>query len=283
MRLNWNFKHVTIATVMLTVCIAAGAALAGGGPPPLVRDGRSGTNRTGSYEKLNGVDYPMALTGFYYDFVGSNTDHHIERVEAIARQGFGVPWYYHAVTYADGNGGDIFHWTLNWQELPAGSTIHAISGTTGIGFNKLLGTADELPGIPVLVGFRFGFLGGDRHLRRIEARVFYYQPFDAVYAELVLEDNGKPDFEYDLVWAMIPRENVVGVGCVDGISRSSATREIDAAQPFLQGFDINYTGGDHHMDRFGVLFHPWQAEIWFRDRNGDDDFAYRVWYVDAER
>ena len=64
----------------------------------------------------------------------------------------------------------------------------------------------------------------------------------------------------------------------------------DCVNVQLAGWDLNFTKKDHHIDRIRVRIHnvnydPGTGEVSFtvsghyRDKNGDDDFEWEVWFT----
>lgn len=223
------------------------------------------------------------LTGFYFNFKGK-TDKHLKGVSARIYPDFNYGKYLYGFGYYDKSGNDDFYYTINWQQLPLDAKMHRVTGTSIVGgISKLLGTVEELPGIPVLTGFRYHFKSKDHHLKRISARVRINHCLGAVYAQIVFEDkSGYDDFDYAFYYAMIPCGNVKKEGYMEGKAKKEKIIEIDADYPLLQGFDLEFTNGDHHMDRLGVILDKNQASVYFHDKNKDDKFKWKVWWVDVQ-
>ena len=274
-------KIVIVLIVLLLTIIMVDQAVASGGSIGLRRASKSGECNGGGITGPANVWYKMGLTGFYFNFEGAK-DNNIREVSAFL-QNDSVPTHStYSFSYHDNDEEDDFYYKIAWQQLPANSTIHTIQGNGEDVFTKLLGTQNELPGIPVLVGFKYRFTNDDHHLKRITAHVFKDNNLGAVYAEIGFRDkNGDDRYRYELVYAMIPDCSVVCTGCVDGSTKNKDTKAISTSFPALQGFDIRYSSDDHKMDRLGVLLKPSKVEIWFRDKNADDNFRWNVWYVDA--
>lgn len=253
---------------------------AGGGNPPPIRDGVSGVcNGSGIHGPTN-VYYDSCLSGFYFNFEGGGVDHHLKGTSALIYRNDRDFEF----TYEDKSGDDDFYYILSWQEVPSGTTFHSFSGSSRVGgLNHLLGTVEELPGVPVLVGFKYKFTNGDHHLKKIKARVYINTCLQAVYGEVAFEDkNADDNYEYTIYYAMIPCCNVVDMGSVSGHAKGDVTRSIPAPYPALQGFELKYTSGDHHMDRLGVITYHNEVSVYFRDKNADDEFYYQVWWVDVD-
>ena len=277
------------ALVTGTVC-GGGAAYCEGGrcmSDPLPRQTFSGDrgdlywagSYAGIYDLWTGF-YPYGLAGVYLNFTGAGVDHEVERI----MPGF----FFNTNTYLyarleDQNADDGFTWTIDAQKLPFGTTRHSTSGCSdGFGFSQLLG---EIPaGVePVLLGFDLN-RSTDHNLERIEARVF--RSFGTyVYIELVFEDDGGADpFCYEVHYALVPSNRVRASGhLVETTSRTgSHTRAISATQPVLQGFELWFTNGDHHVDQLGLRLLPGELRVWLNDRNNDDPFRWEVWWLDLE-
>ncbi len=249
----------------------------------LRRDGKNGLSSGRGLSGVLGVSYKMGLTGFYFNFEGA-VDHHIKEVSAFLHNDSDPRHSAYSFSYNDNSKDDNFYYEIAWQELPANSTIYSKDGNTSDGVSVLLGTKQERPGIPVLVGFRLKFTDDDHHLWRIAVRL--YTAYEAVYAKIIFRDkNGDDPFYYELAYAMIPECDIKCTGCIDGHGKNTERETISACFPALQGFDIMYTGYDYfidnHMNKLGVLLKPNEVNVWFGDKKLDDKFSWDVWYVDV--
>ena len=62
--------------------------------------------------------------------------------------------------------------------------------------------------------------------------------------------------------------------------RGSVTAQINAINPVLQGFELEFEDGDHHIHDLGVELYAGGLSVGMQDDNGDDAFSWLVQYVD---
>jgi hypothetical protein len=238
----------------------------------------------GFYEEVpvEATYYRPGLAGFFFDF--DHDDHEIARIEARALTDTVQVEYSGALPTFHS-----YHWELDRQELPPGTTFHHHQGSVGIGgISARLGMPGELPGVPVLTGFLIS-ANQEHHLERIKVQVSRDQ-FDQLNLEIVFEDDdwSGDDFFYRVDYAVVPSNKVRCKPVLQGSSNTGSDyKAIDAKHPVLQGFDLNFTNGDHEMDQIGVMLDPrsmgGQAFVHYNDRNNDDNFSWKVWWVDVSK
>jgi hypothetical protein len=183
-----------------------------------------------------------------------------------------------------------YHWEIDRQELPPGTTFHRVEvhNKDGFGINKLLAGPKEFEGIPVLTGFTL-FWGGEHELDEISVKVYISQQLGSLHLEYVFQDSGADDDFHAIVdYALVPSDKVRCKPVLRGSSNDGFDyKPIDAEHPVLQGFRLNFTNGDHEMDQLGVQLlsnsRGGQAAIYYNDKNDDDSFSWKVWWVDVSK
>lgn len=257
--------------------IAPDPIMASGGPPPMIRDYASGLSCEPEFYGFIEPIYPASLCGFYFDWE-RGTDRHLRGIQAwIHNEGVWNLGYY------DSTENDNYHYIIKWQELPPGTTFHELKGCGYASFSRHLGTIEDLPGVPVLVGFYYEFIGKDHHIRHIKAQVIANKPQGTVNALIGFEDkNGDDQYYFEIYYAMIPEDRVQGTYYSNGYGNGLIDIPITGSYPTIQGFDLEFSDKDHHVDRVGVLLYPKRATLVFGDKNEDDRYHYRLWWADVD-
>ena len=86
---------------------------------------------------------------------------------------------------------------------------------------------------------------------------------------------------YDVRYAFVPVHRVATSDSISGTSNGGEDMElIGATRPVLEGFNIEFSNGGHHVDEVGVQLEPGLVTIWLNDKNDDDPFSWRVWWAD---
>jgi len=230
------------------------------------------------------VDYP-GLAGFLLDFDGG--DHHISDIGAgFFKEPVGMGLF---TSFADQNSDDHYNWKVDRLALPAGTTLDEVAGHSESGFNRVILKILDLRRVPILVGFSLRTMsGGDHHMNKIRVELFRDQ-FNQLELGIIFEDKHGPyniSFHYRVAYALVPANRVVSScrqelagSCSSGLIR----KPIVAKQPVLQGFELDFKNADHHLDQIGVRLAPGgHAMIYYNDKNDDDDFNWKVWWVDVK-
>jgi hypothetical protein len=228
--------------------------------------------------------YPYGLAGFYFNFTGSGVDHELEQIQPgfFLDDYLPVPGMETAgwALYEDQNGDDPYNWVIDAQRLPVGSTQHEFGECIqdSAFFHKEIGTGPS--GYrPVLLGFNLD-RQTDHHVEHIRVRI--YKSGTTLYLDVYFADgSGSDPFCYNVSYAFVPSHRV-RTWEHDFSSSGAATQPIDAQRPILEGFDIEFENGGHHVDEVGVRVVPSEIQVWLNDKNDDDPMSWEVWWVDLE-
>jgi hypothetical protein len=129
----------------------------------------------------------------------------------------------------------------------------------------------------VLAGFQLAFHTGDHHLD--EAGIFESN------GSVTVRFNDKNDddtFKFSLRYFYAPRDAFSALGTARGDhARGAARAAIPNGQAVLRGFNMNFRSQDHHIRDLGALLTgDGRAEVFFEDKNGDDEFDWSLgWAV----
>ena len=187
------------------------------------------------------------------------------------------------VIYSDKKSDDSFHWAIDGIELPQGTTLHEERGIGHLLLSKVI-MGPEFEGVPVLTGFGFFTRAhGDHNIDQISVNFWrnYYDQLELGLLYLDKDGVGDIEYEYVVTYALVPEDQVRTSGTLtgsDGGGLDSAT--FAANQPVLQGFELNYKKDDHELDQIGVRLAPGRADIAYNDKNNDDDFTWKIYWVD---
>ncbi len=230
--------------------------------------------------------YPYGLAGFYLDFTPGGVDHELEQMAA----GFILDEYLPNIPgmetagyalYQDKNGDDPYTWQIDAQKLPVGSTQHRESGCLSYSafFNRQIGTVPD--GYwPVLLGFNLD-REDDYDLEQLRIRL-YRSAGNALYLDMYFtRDGAGVPTCYDVRYALVPTHRVATRDAISGTSNGGDDMELISAQrPVLEGLNIEFSNGGHHVDEVGVRLEPGLVTVWLNDQNDDDPFSWRVWWAD---
>jgi hypothetical protein len=228
---------------------------------------------------LGRVDVPAfglcGLGGFRFTY--TNGDHHIDTMmSGPMANGAGQALYH----YIDDSNGAPYSWRIEQQELPSTAVVHEVAGRNeyGGGFTRVI-QPPGVPGVPVLCGFSVD--GENHHLKKLHVEVSRDQ-FGQIGLEMAFEDeNHNTPYQYTVRYAMLSVCDVAGTYCVAGTDRGTAARErtCGSDRVVLQGFSLDYKGGDHHLDEIGVWTEPGKIFVGLNDKNNDDKFNWLVRYI----
>ncbi len=138
---------------------------------------------------------------------------------------------------------------------------------------------------PGLNGFSFDFLGGDHHIEAVEVEL------DEIGVDVTYEDdNGDDNYSWFVEGATLPAGTTYHrfptSGTVEdggGCDTSGVLPESGTGTFVLTGFNLDYVGGDHHIDRVRVVFtgppDATEIEVCYDDKNNDDNYTWSVSYA----
>jgi hypothetical protein len=239
------------------------------------------------------------LNTFYFSFRNGNsrTDHHIAAIRVLPGGSsidlspsaqaphHVVPNNRIELMYQDKNPDDTFAYRISHRSplLTTGQRFQIRDvGCKGVCERRLPtppGGAEN--SVFALVGFYVFFTGGrDHHVDEI-----------AVFEEngvltVKLNDKKNDDvFGYmiDYTWLRPGTQRILereirdvyrdGGGAAIPLPATSRTRAIS-------GFSFNYLSKDHHLGEIGVVFDPERLQVFYGDKNGDDDVRWRLKWVE---
>ena len=223
------------------------------------------------------------LDGFRFRFgppwvAPSALDHHLGTIELL----LGRPSP-RQITLAlrDKNGDDTFAYVGSFHTRPSSGIELGEFETelcSAYGCYKAIRLPDD-DRVFVLRGFGFSTISAkEAHLERIRVRerdgLLEIWPW-FVTPQLI----GNPDsiaFTARVEWALLPPDRVRQVGVSSGTARGSDHREIPPGDSVIRGFDLSFTRG-HHIREIGVLTpESGRVEVFFNDKDQDDDFDWSV-------
>ena len=92
--------------------------------------------------------------------------------------------------------------------------------------------------------------------------------------------NRSDVYQYDIRYAWVPKRKVEATRKLMGRSGGgSSTKFIGRGKTVLQGFTLNYSHKDHHIDEVGVQIEGGHLKVSYNDKNDDDDFNWMVKYA----
>lgn len=215
---------------------------------------------------------PQAISGFHFDF--KHDDHHLSTIACGYTPNYEQWEHFILLDFEDQNGDDDFGYQFTQTPLP----------TEGIRPGCYMDSAGphvKADGVPVLTGFKLHFAGvEDHHFARIKVSP---TPVDGYYptCQVALHDkNGSPP-SGSIGVIFLKKEfirDIVAVG--DSCSGGSCTVPVNFTNPVLQGFEIAYHNGDHHIDELGIIVSQTSITVKCNDKNDDDAFYWEVTIVD---
>lgn len=141
-------------------------------------------------------------------------------------------------------------------------------------------TAVDFKGkVPLLSGFEFSFKDGDRHIQSIGII-----PANVGNTILTSFRDGSNDDRYQFKYmaTLVPANQVIRSfirgRCATG---GRCTKSIPRYSGFLAltGFKLEFTNGDHHINRISVQTYGHEVEIHFSDKDGGDPYDYEIHYA----
>jgi hypothetical protein len=249
---------------------------------PGLRGGRgvaaySGSSSGGQVLAPTGLARP-GMCGFGFDY--KKSDHHVKMIGTghilQATDGGTILFSDNAcINFGDHNADDDYSWELFNRELPEGTIFCEYVPCNG-------GTGISTPPhcVPVLTGFSFRFANGDHHLARMNI-AFSKEGEDWRIKVGFHDQNGDDPFDGCVVVGFVPEQYVRAVRTESGSSwGGSASLPLTLNKPVLQGFELMFQNGDHHIDQIAVNVFPTGIDVRYNDKNDDDGFDWTVRIVD---
>jgi len=165
------------------------------------------------------------------------------------------------------------------------TSADTVQGTAKGTATPQLGQPDLAPRL--LQSFRLNFIGSDHHIRLIGMAP--HRP-DKDQATISYADHNSDDqFSYSVSFFPYSFDAYRNVAR-SGLCRGSCTFSIPAppnlsrGQVFvLGGFEIQYSGGDHHIDQLEIIERMGSVTAALNDENDDDPFSVEITYAYVPR
>jgi hypothetical protein len=129
------------------------------------------------------------------------------------------------------------------------------------------------PGIFVLVGFQLWFTGArDHHIDEIAI----FEEDGKLTVRLIADDD-KAVFAYLVDYALASRigQNIQS-GEASGSARGADRVALPQGLKVIRGFEFDFISGAHHLREIGVLTNNENLDVYYGDKNGDDQFEWNV-------
>jgi hypothetical protein len=183
------------------------------------------------------------------------------------------------VALTDKDGGDPFKVLATYSHVPSLLQTKRVS--------KICSVECTLPiEVPshrafVLRGFWFERTTGETNVRRIAVR-----PNGNSAVNVVYRDNGQQAFKVVIEYGHMQKEFVKHRATVSGV-RNGGQQTLNIKTPLaagdvpviLQGFDVQFDNGDHHLGQFAIKRVTSGYDVTFNDQNYDDPYHAIVDYM----
>lgn len=217
----------------------------------------------------NATEAPQsALSGFKLEFRGG--DHEIKSIGVI-RDSNSV-----TTTFADNDGNDAYRMWAQYTAVP----MRVVDATGDC--SEVCEIAIERPPSPgaqlVIRGFSVQRNGSDANLRRIAIDP---DP-DRGVVTVEFSDNGRSYYRARVQYGYVDATHVAGTHRASGQRRrqeQSLVLPRVPGQPMLQGFDVRFRTGDHHLRTFAIEPTATAYRVTFNDNNTDDEYQVSVDYL----
>jgi hypothetical protein len=222
-----------------------------------------------TYAAYDSPGVPL-LDSFYFRY--DDGDHHLASLSVEPEPSGTI-----TLAFADRNNDDDYYYSVEHKRSAPGGIItdSFVDFCNGSCLYPL--TSPGAGYVFALRGFRFYYRNGDHHMNQVGI----LQEATGVRTFFNDRNSDDPYVVYvDYAWlppSMVESTDVVtGVDDGGGVQRAVA----NANRAIISGFKMDYLyGGDHHVQEIGVLTRASDIQVYYGDRNGDDDFSYRVNYA----
>lgn len=181
-------------------------------------------------------------------------------------------------TFADDDGREPSRWSVNWGRY-AGRTMPEVSASNCRGTCSLPIARPRAGEHFALSGFEFERLdGGDSNILRV---AILPDPARG-RVQVVFKDNGDFRYRARVNYGYIAPPSRVHTHRLSGRRGKGQGRiELPVAQPrasgqVIQGFDVKFDNGDHHLKDFEIVKTTSGARVVFNDANVDDPASATV-------
>jgi hypothetical protein len=181
------------------------------------------------------------------------------------------------VTFADKNLHDEYWSCITYRRYwgPVSYDVIEKSGCRGtctVTLSPPSGIADP---VFVLQGFRVSYSESDHHIDRLAIT-----ERGGVLTVALNDKNDDDPFSFEVTYAYIPRAQFLVVSERRGAAHDHASGKTEVVGwHVIRGFDFNFWYSDHHIKQIELeLSDLGRFDAKFADKNGDDQFAYRVEY-----
>jgi hypothetical protein len=204
------------------------------------------------------------LSSFDLDF-GFGNDHQITRVKVLPNDASTSV----SVAYNDKNSDDAYNYKAGfWGALPTDAYPYKKTGSCRGRCSLPLTVPQGY--VFVLRGFSLQYASSDHHIKTIgidhagtNLNVYYS------------DNNGDDLFYYEISYALVRASILKNIGEASGSGVNSASATLATGRQVLRGFLLNFAG-DHHISKIRVAPEFSNLSVFFRDKNGDDSFSWRV-------
>lgn len=217
------------------------------------------------------VDGASLMKSFYFRF--SDSDHHIRAIEVQPHKpSLGQI----AINFQDKNGDDEYYYHI--QSQPYYGLIWQRStervASKGADVMQLQAPPDLANWVFVIRGFYIYYHGTDHHIDQISVL-----EEDGRVTVAYNDKNDDDTFWWELDYAYIPRSRFTAIDTRSGTAKGATRVSIPAGSAVLRGFDLNFSSTDHHIQEVGFWMpDDGNLDIYYSDKNQDDNFAWRVQY-----
>jgi len=210
------------------------------------------------------------LDQFYYRF--TSDDHHIRHISDQPESAGTV-----MVAFHDQNWDDQYFYRVAHQRVPSAGIYYGSFNDVCVGSCTRTVWRPLGNYVFVLRGVRFYFHGTDHHIDEVGVienggRVTTW--FN--------DKNNDDTFITYIDYAWVPQSRFSTVSEISGrVYTNGGTRRLVPVgdKKVIRGFRFDYVYDDHHIKEMGIMTNWNSIDVYYGDKNGDDDFDYRVKYA----
>lgn len=126
----------------------------------------------------------------------------------------------------------------------------------------------------VLSGFHVKRKSGESNIRQLAVRL---SP-DRKSVQVTFRDNGTFPFAAEVAYTFVPSLAAFGTKTVRRAKRQNnvSIALSKKGKPILQGFDLRFENGDHHLRELSIDAEPGRVTVRFNDNNYDDPYRATI-------